>query len=517
VLGVLAVALGLGSAGFSVLFGPCDVFRAVGTSFYNKLFVAFVLVALVPIVFLAVVVRGIMVSRLDYQVENEGKARAGVVERFLHDYLMAQRIEANERGVAAVTDSVLQFVSNLVEADIDLYSRGDLVATSKRELFSSGLLPTRAVPAVFREVVLERANDFIHRESVGKFGYLVVSVPISLERWREPGIVSIPLASRQREIEQELGSLNQTVLLLALFFSLGAAAVSYSLARRIFEPINRLTSATRQIARGDFAVRLSTDSRDEIGSLFEGFNRMASDLESLRRQEERANKLEAWAEMARQVAHEVKNPLTPIQLSTEHLRRVAGDPNVDFAAVLKSCTETILRQVRALRQISLEFLTFASPAPIAPEPTELGRLVRETLSPYAESPPPGVSVAIRVAPDLPVVRLDRRLIQRTLVNLMENALAALNGEGRVSVDVGRAEPPDPSDRGWVEVAVRDSGVGIDPKLRERVFEPYFSSRPEGSGLGLAIARKVAEDHGGTIELTSELGRGTRVRLRLPVK
>jgi signal transduction histidine kinase len=514
-VGLLLLALGLGRAGWPVAFQVGDLFRALGTSFYNKLFVAFVLVALVPIVFLAVVVRGIMVSRLEYHVEHEGMARAKVVERFLHDYLLADRIQANERGVAAVTDSVLQFVSSLVEADIDLYSRGDLVATSKRELFASGLLPTRAVPAVYREVVLDRADHFIHRESVGRFRYLVVSVPISLERWREPGIVSIPLASRQREIEQEVASLNQLVLLLALCFSLAAAAVSYSLARRIAEPINLLTGATRRISEGDFGVRLSTEARDEIGALFEGFNRMASDLESQRRNLERTNKLEAWAEMARQVAHEVKNPLTPIQLSAEHLRRVFHDPGVDFAAVLKSCTETILRQVRALRQISLEFSTFASPAPPAPEPTDVGRLVRETLNPYAESPPPGVSVAISVAPDLPLLPLDRRLMQRTLVNLMENALAALNGEGEVSVQVARAAPPEAGDRRWVEISVRDSGVGIDPKVRARVFEPYFSSRAEGSGLGLAIARKVVEDHGGTIDLESEAGQGTRVRLWLP--
>ena len=509
----------LGSAILASAFGAARGVRArelwgeVGSSFYNKLFVAFVAVALVPIVSLAVLVRGIMIQRLQYHVEQEGMTRAQVVERYVHDYLVRERIEANERGVAAVTDEILQWIGGLVEADVDLYSRGDLVATSKRALFASGLLPTRAVPAVYREVVVNRADHSIHWEAVGDFRYLVVSVPISLERWREPGIVSIPLASRQREINQEVASLNQTVLLAAICFSLAAAALAYSLARRMAEPINKLTAATRRIAQGDFDVRLETEARDEIGALYNGFNQMASDLKREREQAEHASKLEAWAEMARQVAHEVKNPLTPIQLSAEHLRRVYHDKTVDFAAVLKTCTDTILQQVRTLRQITLEFSTFASPKPLARQPTDLGRLLSDTLAPYRRSVPPGVSLELQVGPALPEVDVDRKLMERTVVNLVENALQALTGRGgEVVVRAGALELNGHKE---VEVTVTDNGAGIDPDALEHVFEPYFSTRAAGTGLGLAIARKTVEEHGGAISLESETGKGTVVRLRLP--
>ncbi|MFQ5791694.1 MAG: PAS domain-containing sensor histidine kinase [Acidobacteriota bacterium] len=240
---------------------------------------------------------------------------------------------------------------------------------------------------------------------------------------------------------------------------------------------------------------------------------MTSDLERQRSDLERTKKLEAWAEMARQVAHEVKNPLTPIQLSTEHLLRVANDPRVDFQKVLKDCSETILQQVRALRQISMEFSTFASPFPIEPEPTDLGRLVTETLEPYRQAPPPDVCLKLDVSPALPLVTVDRRLIQRTLVNLLENAFHALNGGGRVAVVV---RPVESLGRHWVEVVVADDGPGVEPGLRERVFEPYFSTKSGGTGLGLAIARKAVEEHQGAIWLESAEGAGTRVVLRLPV-
>jgi two-component system nitrogen regulation sensor histidine kinase NtrY len=213
------------------------------------------------------------------------------------------------------------------------------------------------------------------------------------------------------------------------------------------------------------------------------------------------------------VAHEVKNPLTPIQLSAEHLVRVYDDPNVDFGKVLEECSETILQQVKTLRQISMEFSTFASPEPLRIEPTDIGELVRETVEPYMHTPPDGVDLHLDIANGIPTLAADARLLKRTLLNLVENALHALNGGGTIAVTVSTGGD-DSAD--YVEVSVADSGVGVDAELKERIFEPYFSTRATGTGLGLAIAKKVVADHGGTIELDSELGAGTTVRMRLPV-
>ena len=224
--------------------------------------------------------------------------------------------------------------------------------------------------------------------------------------------------------------MNQTLLLTAFCFSLAAAALAYALTRRIAAPINTLTDATYRVAEGDLDVSLETASKDEIGALFASFTQMAADLKRQRSDLERTKKLEAWAEMARQVVHEVKNPLTPIQLAAEHLLRVHDDPNVDFEKVLDECTETILQQVKSLRQISMEFSTFASPEPLRPEPTDIEELVRETVGPYVQAPPDGVRVHVDIAEDLPRLRADARLLKRTLVNLVENALHAVNGVGR---------------------------------------------------------------------------------------
>jgi signal transduction histidine kinase len=161
----------------------------------------------------------------------------------------------------------------------------------------------------------------------------------------------------------------------------------------------------------------------------------------------------------------------------------------------------------------MEFSTFASPGPLALEPTDIASLVRDTVAPYLKSAPSGIRLEVEVEPELPAARVDRRLIQRTLVNLIENALHALNGSGRIGVKVSKIT------RGgapFVALTVRDDGVGIEPEVKARVFEPYFSTRAAGTGLGLAIARKVVEDHGGMIALESAPGEGTEVTIQLPV-
>ena len=182
---------------------------------------------------------------------------------------------------------------------------------------------------------------------------------------REPGMMlTVPLTSRQQDIEAQITTLTRRLLLGALIFVLGGAFLGYWMAERISDPVNRLTRATRRISRGDLDARILARSSDELRRLVDDFNSMAGELQRQRRELERTHRVEAWAEMARQVAHDIKNPLTPIQLTAEHLRRVHADRGEPLTPILQECVQTILTQVRLLRQIASEFSSFAS-SPIA--------------------------------------------------------------------------------------------------------------------------------------------------------
>jgi nitrogen fixation/metabolism regulation signal transduction histidine kinase len=281
------------------------------------------------------------------------------------------------------------------------------------------------------------------------------------------------------------------------------------MAERIGDPVQRLTRATRRIAAGDLSTRVIVRTADELQRLVEAFNRMAGELQRQRSQVERTHRLEAWAEMARQVAHDIKNPLTPIQLSAEHLRRVHHDRGEPLSPVLDTCVDTILTQVRLLRQIAAEFSSFGS-SPIArPTPTAVGDLLHEVVDPYQLGVGDRVAIALDVEPGLPLVTVDRMLIARAVTNILENAFHAMPGGGRLTVTARAAG-------GRLVLTVADTGVGMDAEASARIFEPYFSTKASGTGLGLSIARRNVELNGGTIVIASARGVGTTVTIELPL-
>jgi two-component system nitrogen regulation sensor histidine kinase NtrY len=213
--------------------------------------------------------------------------------------------------------------------------------------------------------------------------------------------------------------------------------------------------------------------------------------------------------MARLVAHEIKNPLTPIQLNAEHLRRVHADRGEPLGPVLQDCVATILTQVKLLRQIASEFSSFASSPTARPAPVDVPALLNEIVDPYRAGLADRIRFDVDVPERLPPIHADRTLISRSLTNIVENALHAMPGPGTLGV-TARAEDH------RVRIRVSDTGVGMDAEALARAFEPYFSTKATGTGLGLPIAKRNVELTGGTITVSSVREHGTTVELTLPI-
>jgi signal transduction histidine kinase len=481
--------------------------RASSERFGRRLLAAFLAVAIGPVVVLQVLVHRFVSDRLSEQFVEQARERAEVARKVALDYM---RFLRSEQGPGRpITDDPLVWIADTIGNDLDVFEQGRLLASSKRELYDAGLLPRRISGAVYREVILEGQPFYAREEKIGAFSYSVASVPLRLDEAAEPWILSLPLVLPQRDVQATVADIERRVRLASVVFFALAALLANSMARRISGPISSLTEAVRRIAQGDLDARVEPTSNDELRRLVEAVNQMAGDLERQRRDLERSNRLAAWAEMARQVAHEVKNPLTPIQLSAEHLRRVWRDRTVDFGATLETCTQAILKQVSTLRGIVTEFSAFARPPATILEPQDPAEVLCSVVRPYQAGLPEGVELTLDCPAGAGQVLADRRLLERAIVNLVENALQAVAGRGRIDVRLR------PMDDGRVEVQVADSGPGLDPEIRDRIFEPFFSTKTAGSGLGLALVKKIAEDHGGGVRLESEQGAGTRAILWLP--
>ncbi len=223
----------------------------------------------------------------------------------------------------------------------------------------------------------------------------------------------------------------------------------------------------------------------------------------------RSQKVAAWREVARRLAHEIKNPLTPIQLSAERLRRHFGGAPPATATLVAECTDTIIAEVESLKGLVDEFSQFARMPPPKAVPTALDRLLDETLALY-DGLFADIRFERRYAPGLPPVRVDPEQIRRVVINVIDNAIEAMQRRGSIAIETSRDGV-----NNVVRLIIADDGPGIPEADRDKLFLPYFSTKGRGSGLGLAIVRRIVAEHGGAIEVTGNEPRGTRFTIELP--
>ena len=224
---------------------------------------------------------------------------------------------------------------------------------------------------------------------------------------------------------------------------------------------------------------------------------------------EKAQRMAAWREVARRIAHEVKNPLTPIKLSAQRLRRKYGDQIVKDNTVFMECTQTIIDQVDQIRNLVNEFSSFARLPAATPEPCQLSRIVEDAVALYREAQP-GILFEICSESDIPQLSLDHRQMKRVMINLIDNAIGAMNGKGTIRIVMSF----DPILK-IARLEVSDTGVGISPEDKIRLFEPYFSTKRTNMGLGLSIVSTIIEDHDGFILVQDNQPRGTKFVVELP--
>ncbi|HVR62316.1 MAG TPA: ATP-binding protein [Polyangia bacterium] len=297
------------------------------------------------------------------------------------------------------------------------------------------------------------------------------------------------------------------VIMLAL-----ATALGLVLARRATGRVATLRAAARRVGEGDLGVRVTPRGRDELDELGHAFNRMVAELGETRSRLEYLQKVSAWQEVARRLAHEIKNPLTPIQLAVQELASKYRGDDPAYARLLGTAQEILGEEIAGMRRLVDDFSAFAKLPKVEPAPVNLTQIVEDFLRAHVE----WQSVARLERPEAPVEALcDRMLIRRVLTNLVENAVQAAEGAGcapQIVLRVGADR-----ERHMAEILVDDNGPGIPPAERERIFDPYVTTKEHGTGLGLAIVRKVVIDHGGDVSAAQAPPplSGARLRVLLP--
>jgi len=321
----------------------------------------------------------------------------------------------------------------------------------------------------------------------------------------------------QGPLEEQLDELQQGFLLYGVLpATLAAIVLGLLLGVWVTRPLGLLEAATREVARGNLDVTFAGAPRGEVGQVLAAFEGMTQELKAAQVELRRVARVAAWQDIARHLAHEIKNPLSPIQTSVETMRKTHAREHPDFDEIFDESTRAILEEVRRLSRIVTEFSSFARlPAP-RPEIVDVGDLVHHVVALHQGGP---VAIEGRVADGLPTLEADREQLVQALVNLVQNAVDATasthpTGGGQVVV---AAEALAAGGNDGVVIRVVDDGPGIPETMRQRVFEPYVTTKAGGTGLGLAIAARIVGDHGGRLTAHgAPSGPGAELRMALPL-
>jgi signal transduction histidine kinase len=294
-------------------------------------------------------------------------------------------------------------------------------------------------------------------------------------------------------------------LLLAILLSSWAAA-------RVTRPVVQLASAAREVAAGNWDVRVDVAGADELGQLADSFNRMTTELLQQRERLLQAERVATWRELARRLAHELKNPLFPLQLTVENLVRARQQTPEQFEGVFRESSRTLLAEIANLKAIIGRFSEFSKMPQPQLQRVQVNEVIRGVAQLFqAQLEAPGrakISCELQLDPHLEPMAADAELLHRAISNLVVNAIDAMPQGGSLTL---RTRDED----GKLLMEVSDTGSGLTPEECARIFTPYYTSKQHGTGLGLAIVQSVVSDHGGRVRVQSEPGQGTTFVIELP--
>jgi signal transduction histidine kinase len=473
-------------------------------SFSNRVYAAFLAVALVPLLMYSVFTRSLFDRVFTERFVEDAAIHASYAQSLMEAFLIVG--DRNVSPYLAPTADLALWISSTLSNDVNLYQDAILQASSRLEFFDSGLLPDLLDGEAYESLVYKKTPFFTKRTSIGGYSFQTLTVPYEFQN--STLFIALPFPFEQEEIARATREIVEFLVLLAAFFTVLVIIFSRGIRSMIIVPVRKLLAGTREVGLGNLEVRIEHRSSDEMMTLIEGFNTMIKNLKAHEQELAEMSKKVAWTEMARKVAHEIKNPLTPIQLSAEHILKVYEDKKGDFDLALKESMSYIISEVDNLRQIAQEFMEISRDTTLRKDPLDLAEVLEDTLRPYRKLLSERIRFKVVHAGRDFRARGDAAKLKTALRNIVANAIEAISHKGEVAVTVGRDGPN-------LRVVIKDTGPGMSRETIERIFDPYFSTKDSGTGLGLPIAKKIIEEHGGTIQVASEPGVGTAVTVEIP--
>lgn len=476
--------------------------RKFRLNFREKLFASFFIVSVIPIVLLAIYTRSFIKDKYDSNFQSQIISDLNLVSQSLKgNQLVLNNLDSlSKEQNKQLTKSIYQS-----EKNFNLYLKTKLVSTTNEELYKSDLLDTRIDADAYYNIVYLRKDFYLKTENIGVYSFIVGYKPFFDSKNNIIGLMSSQTVYKQNEINEELTEILTFIFGIYIIVIIILLVFVAFLTDRISKPILKLQIATERISQGESNVELNFTRKDEIGNLVDSFNRMTKELENSKIKLKKAEREAAWRDIARRVAHEIKNPLTPMKLSIQHLYDVFNNGNKNnFPEVLKKTRNIIINEIDKLNRIATEFSTFAKLSGRNYKETDLNEVIEEVVSLYKLVP--NIEFKENIDKNIDRIFADKEELNRVFQNLIKNSIQAIENSGVIEVKTYQN-----GENIFAEII--DNGEGIDRDIMKNLFEPNFSTKSSGMGLGLAITKKSLDDMRAEIKFESNFEKGTKVIIK----
>lgn len=427
------------------------------------------------------------------------------IEQQYSDISDIKKIPANE------LNNLLTSFSNTFLTDINLYSQnGDLIASSRREIYSRKLTSRKMNPRAYRELEMNRKSRLVQKENIGGLSYYSAYVPFINSRNKLLAYINLPYFIKQTPLRQELTSVSVAVINIYVVLVMLSVAIAILLSKRITKPIIDVQERIRSIDLGKSNQRVEYEGDDEIAELVNEYNLMLDELSISATRLAKSERESAWREMARQVAHEIKNPLTPMKLSVQLLERSQRNGDPDFNERFENTARTLIEQIDSLSSIASEFSQFARMPEGRTELVNLNERINQSVELFRDTTNTKINFTEPAGLQVFILADNERMLQ-VFNNLIKNAIQAIpkKQKGRINISLRCF-------KGRAVVEIQDNGTGISPETESKLFQPNFTTKTSGTGLGLAIVKNIVEDAGGAIWFYSKVGKGTSFFVSFPL-
>jgi len=413
----------------------------------------------------------------------------------------------------SVANQEVQFLLNEVaeihNVDVNVYdTTGHLHVSSQPLIYHEGYLGPKMHPLAFFHLNRLRQIQYEQQEKLATFSYQSIYAPARDRDGNVKVYLNIPYFLSQRELNQEISNFLVTIINLNAFIFLIAGVIALFITNRITRSFSVISEKMKQVNLDKTNEEIEWNRNDEIGELVKGYNKMVNKLEESAAALARSEREGAWREMARQVAHEIKNPLTPMKLSIQYLQRSIDNNSGNVKELTANVARTLIEQIDHLSKIAADFSQFANIGNTNIETFDINEVIRSLGDLYRANHE--VELVLNIVNKKVILKADKTQMNRLFTNLFQNAIEACTGKDKSRVIVHEIKM-----NGVVRISIKDNGEGIPDEMHAKIFVPNFTTKSSGTGLGLAMCKSIVEQAGGRIWFETSDGEGSTFHVELP--